>query len=112
MNLWGGLQGTESKVGEVEAEYVVEGWPVQERLATGELAVLRRILNRARLEAGLRRQSGWWIDPWTWRETERGGRPAASMEIYQRVGTGTKTSDTFRTVGRVWLTWPLPEDLA
>lgn len=113
VKLWGGLQGTlPPKVGEVEAEFVVEGWPVQERLDSEGLEKLRAKLNRARLDAGLRKQPGWWVDPWTWRLEDRFDRPAASMEVYQRVPSGTTFAGTYRTIGRVWLTWPLPEDLA
>ena len=108
LKFWGGLQGTlPPKVGEVEAEFVVQGWPVQERLDSDGLEKLRAKLNRARLDAGLRKQPGWWVDPWTWRLEDRFDRPAASMTIYQRTGP-----TEFADIGQVWLTWPLPEDLA
>lgn len=113
MKLWGGLQGmVPPKPGEVEAEYVVEGWPVQARLTVDGLHLLRGKLNRARLDAGIRKQSGWWVDPWTWTLDERFERPAARMAIYQRVSGGTCFADTFRTIGTVWLTWPVAEDFA
>lgn len=115
MKLWGGLQGMEPfRIGQIEAEYVVDAPGTSGATWTplsGDVAKIRRHVERDRLAAGFRRQSGWWLDPWSFERTERYDREAVRWVLYRRVSRGSSAADTFETVGHVWLVWASAEDL-
>ncbi len=115
MKLWGGLQGNAPyRIGQIEVEYVVEAagtsgatWTPQ----SPDIDQIRRHVERDRLAAGLRRQPGWWVDPWTFERIDRFDREAVRWVLYRRVSRGLVMDDTFEPVGHVILTWPSAEDL-
>ena len=112
LKLWGGLQGMEPhRIGEIEVEYVVEGVPSTWTPLSGDVAKIRRHVERDRLAAGFRKQAGWWLDPWSFERTERYDREAVRWVLYRRVSRGSSAADTFETVGHVWLVWASAEDL-
>ena len=106
LKLWGGIQGMEPhRIGQIEVEYVVEGVPSTWTPLSGDVAKIRRHVERDRLAAGFRRQSGWWLDPWSFGRTERFDREAVRWALYRKNG------ERFEIVGNVWLVWASAEDL-
>ncbi len=101
MKLWGGFQGMPPfRVGEIEAEYIVEGDPREARLSVFRRMVEAK-LNREKVAHKLARGDGWTLAPW-WSYPPRLADEALRAEaaIWGRDG---------RVVGVCRMVWPSEE---